>query len=271
MSTASIQVAKLSDDGLLGPFEASGSLAVARCGATAEVIHDHVYVFGGASSQGGTPLASVERAAIHDDGSLGAFETVPGLNLITARQNFASLYTGPYVYLLGGNFPPTTTVERAAVHQDGSLGAFEVDSGVQLSTPRWAFAGTRIGDRYYAIGGENTGGALTSIEGAPIDADGRLGTFSAVESTLPVPRNRSTAIALAGRLCLLGGWSGSMLTRVDGAAIDASGSLGAFSAIDSSLVVGVEHGSGLLTSKAVYYLGGHGGAVTSIIQKADLQ
>src|SRR5262249_58048311 len=70
-----IEHATIGADGALTKFATADSkLTVPRAGHTSAVIGDGLYVIGGRNDDG--PVASVERAAIAPDGTLGAFAVV---------------------------------------------------------------------------------------------------------------------------------------------------------------------------------------------------
>jgi hypothetical protein len=81
------------------------------------VVGDYLYVFGGhnLNSGTGTQIASVERAKINSNGTLGAFATVNGINLATARQSPTTAVFGSSLYLFGGwdGTKVLNSVERA--------------------------------------------------------------------------------------------------------------------------------------------------------------
>ncbi|MBM3276357.1 MAG: hypothetical protein FJZ00_14480, partial [Candidatus Sericytochromatia bacterium] len=135
----------------------------------AQVIGNYVYVFGGASSNGTTDnITSVVRATVNADGTLGAFATVAGINLVTARTYATSIVTGPYLYVISGNFPGTNTVERAAIDAGGNLGAFATVAGLTVTTARFSAGLSRVGNTVYVIGVENGSGMIDKIDQATI-------------------------------------------------------------------------------------------------------
>jgi hypothetical protein len=217
-----------------------------RYSETTLVTSNYVYVLGGEASVDGSlqPIATVERAPLAADGSIGTFAIQPG-TLAVARYMHASVTvpgTTTYVYLLGGSVQngsvDTTSVERAAIRSDGTLGAFQVVPGVTLKVPRENFTATVVGGYLYAVGGYNagTGGALGSIERAVIHADGTIEPFQLVSTTLSVPREGHMAVLSGNRLSILAGVTGPFnnltnLSSVERAVVDGSGNLGPFSVV----------------------------------------
>jgi hypothetical protein len=154
-------------------------LQVPRWGASGAVIGNSFYVVGGAAQQ---PLASVERALIQADGTLGEFATVPGVNLQTARSGHSMLVYNGFVYVVGGTVAsgPAPAIERALI-VNGELGAFvplptlgqlppPADSAVIVEAPaapqKWM----------YLLGAQ----AAAGVWRAEILPDGNLGAFMPV-------------------------------------------------------------------------------------------
>jgi hypothetical protein len=121
---ASVERAPINPGGTLGTFTDAGvSLVTLRRGHTAVVIGPWLYVIGGARAAG--TLGTVERAAIAADGTLGAFATVSGVDLVAVREHHTSVVIQSYLYMTGGDGPgDTDTIERATIAADGSLGDF---------------------------------------------------------------------------------------------------------------------------------------------------
>src|SRR3569833_2237182 len=95
----SVERAAVSPDGKLGPWrrEASQLNLPRRCAKVA-VIGDYLYAFGGV---GGTLLDTVERARIQRDGSLAAWEVLPG-RFRMPRYIHAMAATDHALYAIGG-------------------------------------------------------------------------------------------------------------------------------------------------------------------------
>lgn len=125
--------------------------------------HDHYAIAG---FDGTTRLSSVERAAINADGSLGPWQLTAGLN--TAREGPAAAASGGYLYAIGGSANGTsgfTSVARAAVSSDGTLGAWQAVNS--LAAARF-YEGTVVsGGWLYALGGFNNA-LLSSVERTPL-------------------------------------------------------------------------------------------------------
>jgi N-acetylneuraminic acid mutarotase len=215
------------DESLVGADDALGfiepaavALQTARYGHTAVAIGDHLYILGGASS--------VERADIAAGGSLGRFATVSDVGVSVARSGHTSVVLGNFLYNVGGTSGSTflNTVQRAAINAAGSLGPFADVPNLLLSKARAYHASIVVGNYLYVLGGQDSTGALASVERSAIAADGSLGPFAATSVTLATGRIGPTVVALAGHIYVLGGRGpAGVLTSVERAALAPGGGL----------------------------------------------
>jgi hypothetical protein len=205
---SSIERAAMNDDGSLGTFATVSGVTLneGRSGHMSVVIGDFLYVIGGFGACGRN--CGVERAAINANGTLGSFATVPGVALNTGRNLFTGLVTNGYVYVMGGasNAGELTSIERASIGGDGSLGTFSTTSTGALLVPRISPTSTVVGGALYVIGGRNNIATITTMERAMMNADGSVSTFSTVQGIAPaVPREAHTATVIGDSLYLVGG------------------------------------------------------------------
>jgi hypothetical protein len=173
------------------------------------------YVVGG-QRPGNVAVPGVYRAAILEDGSLGAFEQV-GL-LPEGRSGASLLVQGRTVILAGGGVGPlpAATVVVGRLDEDGNLS--EWAPGPSLPGARFHSAGAVVGDTAYVTGGvDEDGEAHDSVFIARL-VDGTLGAWE--EATpLPAPRTHHGLFVADGALFVSGGLQGnafrSMVTRFD--------------------------------------------------------
>jgi hypothetical protein len=222
---ASVEEALIDGDGALRSFTTLTSALVTKRGwGTAVRTGSWVYAIGGRNAALSAE-PTIERAPINADGSLGAFAVVANLTLAKPRFGHQSLVIGGYVYVLGGYTgawcapaPQLASVERAAIGADGTLGPFE-DAGVSLTVPRAGF-GVAVGGNYlYAVGGDSfisDMASLSSVDYAPIHADGTLGAFQSAGGTLPAAGRGVSAIVLGGKLWKMGDGLYSAAIHSDG-------------------------------------------------------
>jgi hypothetical protein len=201
-SAGSSERAQILPDGSLGPWQLSGNLAVPRYQSAAVVVGGYLYLLGG-SPVGGGIIASIERAAIMADGSLGPFaETAP---LPVARTTHAAATWGGHVYVLGGAVADATyqSVIYADVLPDGSLGSWNSTSSL-TSQRFWSAAGI-VDGTLYAIGGLPT---CTGVEGAAVQTDGSLGPWAAT-TAMQSSRCYASSGASTTHLYAVGGYDGT--------------------------------------------------------------
>jgi len=256
----SVEHATFGARGALSSFtiDDEAALKTPRQGHASAVVGNYVYVIGGL---GDHLLGGVERAVIRDDGSLGTFETLAGVTLLTARRDHVVAVVGGYVYVIGGTDGDgaRADVERAPIAADGTLGAFAVAPGVALNAARAGHALEVIGAYVYVIGGVGVGGSLGSMERAPIRDGGELGPFELVSGvSLERPRY-GHATVLAGNYIYAVGGSNELGQFVEGerATINASGRLGAFGAAPGvALTIGRSPCTAVVLGRYLYVLGG---------------
>lgn len=269
-SLNSVERALINADGSLGRFVAvpGVTLATPRQGHTAVRIHDRVYVIGGF---GNGSLVSVEYATVAQDGSLGPFTVLPDVGLMTARRNHASAVIGNYLYVIGGIAAnPLSTVERAAIHGDGSLGQFAPVAGVSLAMARQGHSSAVIGDYLYVAGGAGNSGILQDVERAIINADGSLGPFAVTSGASLVTARADCATAVLGNNFYVFGGVGSRgsLATIERAPIKGDGSLGAFEIFSS--LIGERHGHSITVVGNYLYLLGVLTILASLIIRSGL-
>jgi N-acetylneuraminic acid mutarotase len=194
--------------GRVGMFELSGNLAEPRIGASAVVIGNSLYVIGGVGL-GEMAKGTVERALIAADGTLGTFEIVDGVSLVTPRSQFTATVIGNSLYVIGGLSGSVASngldsIERAPINPDGTLGPFAMMPGVALRAARGAHAAMLLGPQMVVMGGASGIAANGTVETASIDENGNLGTFSNT-GTLSADRAGMAATLVHDRIYLIGG------------------------------------------------------------------
>ncbi len=132
-------------------------LITGRDNLSAIIVNTTLYVVGGEDGAG-FPLYSVEKATIFPDGQLSAFTTVNAD--LDAPDGGGLYYDGTYLNAVGGG---DSVTERALINPDGSLGNWELTSGLQM----WdgGFGVVQNSSAAYVIGGYPGGNA---VEYAPL-------------------------------------------------------------------------------------------------------
>jgi hypothetical protein len=231
-AVGTIERAAVGAGGTLGSFAVvpGATLATPRTNHVSQVVGNYVFSVGG---DGAGLLATVERASFNGSGAIGPFSTALDVSLTGGRSGAGTVVVGDRLYVLGGERSGAylRTIERATVSPDGALGAF-AQLPETLTTARAGTLVAVIGNYVYAVGGYDGGRYVTSVERAPINPDGSLGSFAAVSSTLAVANAYMTGAIVGDFLYLFGGdgpiTSTNHIDTVQRARIAADGSLGPF-------------------------------------------
>ena len=216
-------------DGDVLTWTSRGNLPAARFGATSIATNGFVYVIGGAgftvTDFGGAVTDSVNtvfRSAINLDGSLAGFTSVAAMN--TSRLYPAAIAQGGYLYVFGGfkggntrnDWAAVSSIERAAVNADGTLGAWTT-LATSLTSARGGVGIFAPGNgRAYIVGGEVGFGttsdiALATVES--IDFNSLGGTTAGSwrsERPLPAARRNAETVGIGQRALVTGGYDSSL-------------------------------------------------------------
>jgi hypothetical protein len=201
VSTAPIADAATSTQ---NPWQQTAPLLSPRSGAGVVEVNGVIYAIAGID--GKHFLTSSEFSAIHDDGTLAAWQA--GSELNEERGFFGVAAHHGFIYAVGGGNGPSghhllRSVERAAIRADGSLGPWQKETQL-LNFPRRCAKVVASNAYLYAIGG--FGGTLfDSVERARFNADGSLGPWEIVADKLTMPRYIHAEAEVNGRLYILGG------------------------------------------------------------------
>lgn len=200
-------------------------LATARIGHRVFATRRWVYVIGG--SHNGAPMATVEKALINADGTLGEFE--PGLALTGPREGHMTWELNGFLYVAGGwgGGAVLDTIERAAIGADGTLGAFAAITP-KLDRARTRGEATVVGSFVYVTGGQDP--RTQDLSRAPILADGSIGDF-VDGGALADGFVDHTGLAIGNYLYLHGRYGNSIAGR---AAINGDGTLGAWQSVNTT-------------------------------------
>jgi len=268
--TAIIQTTTLRGDGSLNPWSQYGGMTTWRYGAGVHVLNDKIWFLGGGSSS--TTYGSSEYMSVEPDSALGP--STVGPDLVAPRYKAESAVIeragNRYVYIFGGLNPAgaaITSVERATVNPDGTLGSFSTQP-VSLIQPRAYFASAVIGDYLYCFGGYNPS-ILNSVERAPIRPDGSLAPFQMYGGGMPDAIECQRAV-VAGNYVYMAGANTSG-TGANGllyyAPIYPDGSIGSFLR-GPSLLTALQDGGLLRLGNYLYYFGGWNGGASNLVQRA---
>jgi streptogramin lyase len=258
--TTTVQRAAVNADGTLGAFSVQGvTLTHAITNGTALVSGNKLYVIGG-RSVAFTPTQKIDVAALNADGSLnGTFTAVAAnLELSAARAGPAVVQTGSFVHALGGNDTNslvTSTIQRAPVAQDGTLGSWTVVGN--LAEAVYYAASVKVGNNVYLLGGFN-GAATNKVQRATVNADGTLGAFAVVPGvTLATAEYFGKAVVIGKYVYVLGGTTGgAYISTIQQARINADGSIGTFATYPRTMAGANGAFCLVQTGGFLYFLGG---------------
>jgi hypothetical protein len=267
---AQVEYAPINADGSLGTWQSTAALSEPRFYLASVIVANYLYAIGGANGQRGQsniPSATVERAPIQADGSLGAWRRVS--YLATPRRGLQAAVYRNHLYAIGGyNGGFLKSVERADLGSDGTLSPWRLDPE-QAIVDRYIHSATQLGDNLYLLGGHEQSSKTVSygdVEMSHIAADGTLRPWEIQKTILNTPRFIASAFAMNRYIYMLGGHDGrNRLRSVEVAPLDAQGRVGPWTFTtplreERSAAALAVHGD------KVYVLGGMGvgGALNSV-------
>lgn len=251
-----VERAVVNENGSFGPWTATTAMLIPRSNHAAVTVGGRLYAFGGVNNcMLSDTTNSVEWAPVNTDGSLGAWQITSSMT--TSRFQFGAVAVNGYLYAIGGagtNPTPLSTVERATINPDGSLGPWQSTSA--LVTARSYLAVAVWGNYIYALGGSEDGiSILNSVERAEVQLDGSLGPWQLVTS-MTNPRTGLEAVALDGYLYALGGQADIIFSSVERAAIRTDGSLGSWEVVPAMTSPRADYAA-VVANDLIYSLGGY--------------
>lgn len=125
-------------------------------------------------------------------------------------------------------------------------------------------------NRVYLIGGYASGGWVTTIYTAAINADGTLGAWT-TSTSLPIGLGSGQLVATKNRVYYIGGFNGSNVaqTACYTAPLNADGTLGTWTNANTPLPVGRAEGYATIIKNHVYLFGGNATTVLRAPINAD--
>jgi hypothetical protein len=251
-----VEFASVNPDGSLGPWQQTSSMIKPRFSHRAVAVGNYIYAIGGGPSLDSSTTA--ERALVNPDGTLGPWQLVTPPN--QPRYQFSAVAAGGYLYVIGGSAPfggVLSSVEKAAIHSDGSLGPW------QPTTPL-TFARTRqtsvaAGSYVYVIGGDNVGFNQHRVERAFVNTDGSLGPWQTLNPTV-FGRVSAASTVQDGFVYALGGAPGpfpfpSSTFTAERAKINSDGTLGVWQTSGILVMNRIDHAA-VAVNGNVYAVGG---------------
>jgi YVTN family beta-propeller protein len=255
-----VDYAPIRPDGSLGAYGPTSALNTPRAEPIAVIASAAIYVIGGftgGNSTAWTPVASIEKATINVDGTLGAWTTL-GKPLTFGRGALGAFVSGSRLYVVGGAtvFPQggtLGTVESIAFADlNGGPGTWRAET--PLPATRGAAVTVGIGGRALVTGGFDASGQVTkTIFSAAFDGTGAL-VWSTSPISMPVLQGIAAHVAAFnnGFLYVSGG-IGNQVNRLNWIAVAPDLTLsGAWQQYPSSGL-----GFGTLSYASMVSVGGH--------------
>jgi hypothetical protein len=121
-----VELAKIKEEGGLGPWKRTSPLGEARFGLLSVVYKDYLYALGGIGGVSGLDFtATGEKALIGPDGELAAWQ--PTTPFSQPRATYSMVVVKNRVYILGGAWGPSSgtylkSVEYATFNDTGDIG-----------------------------------------------------------------------------------------------------------------------------------------------------
>ena len=194
--------------GSISSWKSASSLTSAIQGGKAVVYNGYIYLVGG-TSNGSTPVSTVEIAKINSDGSLGSWSNSTN-SLTTARYNLTAVQSNGYIYAIGGyNGGTLSSVEYSKINSNGTIGAWTTLSSISngaLPKATQNAASVVYNGYIYEIAGVNSGGNTSNVYYSKINTDGTISAWAQTTSiSSQVTRQLVGAYAVNGYLYVFGG------------------------------------------------------------------
>ena len=186
----------IDDRGTLGEWENEAALVRPQTDATAVVIGDHVWLFGGSDDAG--PVGAVQRGDIGlaaaegfpenpDEGKIIGWRIADEVNLPTARTNASSWGANGSLYLVGGR--DSSGLQRelywATPTGDGGLSEWKHLDVSDLPGGLQGAASVLAGSSVILIGGQTDSGTLASSVRANLAPQAPFFQLGLVGATVP--------------------------------------------------------------------------------------
>ena len=160
-----VRYARINANGTIGAWTTTSALPQARCGIVSAGAINNGYLYVAAGFNNSDITNRIYYAQINANGSLGAWQT-NATNLTNSREYLYAEAAGGSLYVIGGQGGISgnvlSSVERATINANGSLGAFT--AAPSLPAGRGYLGGARSGNTIYTLGGgtQSSGGTPQS-------------------------------------------------------------------------------------------------------------
>ena len=182
-------------------------------------------------------------------------------SLPTATYDATSVVYNGYVYEIGGYTTAiTAVVDYAPINSSGTIGTWTATTFLPTATQN---ATSVVYNGYvYEIGGYSGTANFSTVDYAPINSNGTLGSWIATTS-LPTAIRDATSVLYNGYVYEIGGYTTAAVATVDYAPINSNGTLGSWIAT-TSLPNATWGATSVLYNGYVYEIGS-GGVSASVV------
>ncbi len=206
---ATAYVAPINADGSIANWVETASFTTARQDLGFIAYNGYLYIMGG--DAGAAPFSDIQYAPIQAAGYLNNTWTTNATSLTTGRNSFPAVAYNNHIYIFGGYQGGNggtiySDTQYATINANGSIGSWATTS---------TFANYRYGEQVvaasgymYLMGGQGGSGGSTfysDIQESTINANGTLGTWSTLSTTLPNSVSSFQATVYNNYLYILGG------------------------------------------------------------------
>jgi hypothetical protein len=276
--TDSVYVSTLTSDGNFTAWEAGPKLPEARTGLALAVLAGKVYAFGGTGS-GGTPTNTTWTLGTDaTTGALGAWTSVPELNLPQPRTGAAATALADGFVVIGGadaSGKPVATTWKSTLDAKGVPGAWAENAA--LGTPVSGATAVQVGDFLWLLGGIDANGPTAAVQrGAlgtgvappgpgefvnPADPPAPVKVLQwggSPSQDLPAPRTGAGVFTANGSIYAAGGSDGRALYReVYWGVPNARGEIPEWKHLaDTDLPAGLAGSAGVVNGAYAFLIGG---------------
>ncbi|TAH32297.1 hypothetical protein EYC59_06085, partial [Candidatus Saccharibacteria bacterium] len=225
-----VEYAPVNANGTIGSWTATTSFTTGRGLHSAAAYNGYLYILGG--NDGANPLSDVQYAPVNANGTVGTWTATTSLP--SARESFGAVAYNGYLYIAGGyTNTRITQVRYAKLNADGTLGSW--NTATSLTSGRRLLTASIYNGYLYVFGGDAAGGVIATVEYAPINANGIIGSWTATTS-FTTARSALSSAAYNGYIYILGGANtgGTSLSDVQYAQIDRAGQATAFGTLTNN-------------------------------------
>ncbi len=255
-----VEYTKIRADGSLGRWQKTNPLNEGRFYLAAAASNGYLFAIGGAKGvlgENNIPVATVEKAKINPDGSLGRWMRTD--DLTTPRRGLTVNQHSNRIYALGGyNGIFLHSIEYATVDSNGQLSEWTL-SPQQSTVDRYIHSSAISGENLYLLAGHMKNDQTVSygdVELSQISDSGTLSPWRIENTKLLTPRFIASAFSLGSYLYILAGHDGAKrLDSVEFTAIDNAGHVGRWQ-LTSTLKTPRSGTAVAPHNKRVYVLGG---------------